>query len=82
MQLDQSLGVQRRLSPAAAIQASTLVPARLRGQDREFGSLDKGKLADVIAVARDPLADITALTQVDLVMKGGVIYKHGRQRIT
>ncbi len=44
------------------------------------GSLDKGKLADVIAVSRDPLADITALHRVDFVMKGGVIYKHGRRR--
>lgn len=70
------------LTPAAAIQASTLNPAKLLGQDKELGSLDQGKLADVIAVARDPLADITALRQVDFVMKGGVIYKHGRRRIT
>ena len=70
------------LTPAAAIYASTMNPAKLLGQDKELGSLDQGKLADVIAVARDPLADITALTQVDLVMKGGVIYKHGRRRIT
>jgi imidazolonepropionase-like amidohydrolase len=55
-------------------------PAKLLGRAHELGSLDKGKLADAIAVSRDPLADITALTQVDFVMKGGVIHKHGRRR--
>ncbi len=55
-------------------------PAKLLGRAHELGSLDKGKLADVIAVSRDPLADITALHRVDFVMKGGVIYKHGRRR--
>ena len=68
------------LSPAAAIHASTMNPAKLLGRAHELGSLDKGKLADVIAVSRDPLADITALHRVDFVMKGGVIYKHGRRR--
>jgi imidazolonepropionase-like amidohydrolase len=68
------------LSPAAAIYASTMNPAKLLGRADELGSLDKGKLADVIAVSRDPLADITALSQVDFVMKDGVIYKHGRRR--
>ncbi len=68
------------LSPAAAIYASTMNPAKLLGRAHELGSLDKGKLADVIAVSRDPLADITALRRVDFVMKGGVIYKHRRRR--
>jgi imidazolonepropionase-like amidohydrolase len=68
------------LTPAAAIHASTLNPATLLGRADDLGSLDDGKLADVIAVSRDPLADITALQQVDFVMKGGVIYKRTRQR--
>ncbi len=68
------------LSPAAAIYATTMNPAKLLGRADELGSLDKGKLADVIAVSRDPLADITALRQVDFGMKGGTIHKHGRRR--
>jgi imidazolonepropionase-like amidohydrolase len=43
------------------------------------GNLDKDKLPDAVAVSRDPLADITALHHVDFVMKGGMIYKHGRR---
>ncbi len=68
------------LTPAAALYASTMNPAKLLGRAGELGSLDKGKLADVIAVSRDPLADIAAVQQVDFVMKGGVVYKHARRR--
>ena len=68
------------LTPAAALYASTMNPAKLLGRADELGSLDKGKLADVIAVSRDPLADITAVQQVDFVMKGGVIHKQTRRR--
>jgi imidazolonepropionase-like amidohydrolase len=39
------------LTPAAAIYASTMNPAKLLGQDKELGSLDQGKLADVISPA-------------------------------
>ncbi len=68
------------LTPAAALYASTMNPAKLLGRADELGSLDKGKLADVIAVSRDPLADITAVRQVEFVMKGGVIHKQTRRR--
>jgi imidazolonepropionase-like amidohydrolase len=40
------------------------------------GSVEKGKFADMVAVAGDPLADITDLERVKFVMKGGVVYKH------
>jgi imidazolonepropionase-like amidohydrolase len=40
-----------------------------------LGSLEKGKLADLIALDRDPTKDITALRTVKLVMKGGKVYR-------
>jgi imidazolonepropionase-like amidohydrolase len=43
-------------------------------QDR-IGSIEKAKDADLIAVRGDPLADLTAMNRVDLVMKGGVFVK-------
>lgn len=64
------------LSPAAAITASTISPAGLLGQADHLGSLDVGKRADVIAVGRDPLDDITALQDVVFVMKDGAVHKH------
>jgi imidazolonepropionase-like amidohydrolase len=44
-------------------------------QDR-IGSLEKGKFADIIAVAGDPLTDITQLEKVRFVMKGGDVIKN------
>jgi len=39
------------------------------------GSIEVGKQGDIVAVAGDPLADVTVLEKVDFVMKGGVVYK-------
>jgi imidazolonepropionase-like amidohydrolase len=47
----------------------------LLGWDGEIGSLEASYLADVVAVAGDPLKDISALSNVSFVMKGGVVYK-------
>jgi len=65
------------MTPMAAIKSATSVAARLLGQDGEFGSIELGHLADIVAVQHDPLADITELERVSFVMKGGVIYKGG-----
>ena len=50
------------------------------GQADRLGSLEAGKCADVIAVPRDPLKDISVLKEVDFVMKDGQVYKHRRRR--
>jgi imidazolonepropionase-like amidohydrolase len=43
--------------------------------DKDLGSVEKGKIADLIAVAGDPLQNIAVLTDVRFVMKDGVVYK-------
>jgi imidazolonepropionase-like amidohydrolase len=60
------------------IRSQTLVAAELLGWQDRVGALEAGKLADLLAVDGDPLADITALERVKLVMKGGAIVKDGR----
>lgn len=61
--------------PAQAIRSATSVAAELMGVQEVTGTLEAGKYADIVAVAGDPLADITVLEKVDFVMKGGVVYK-------
>ena len=61
------------LSPMAAIRAATVNAARVLGIDRDVGTLEPGKRADVVAVSGDPLADVTALEHVAFVMKDGRI---------
>lgn len=68
------LYVQAGLTPLEAIQAATLVPARVMHLDAELGTLAPGKLADLIVVAADPLADIANLRRVRDVVTGGRVY--------
>ena len=58
-----------------AIHAATVSTAELFGIAEEAGSIEAGKLGDLIAVAGDPLTDITALREIDFVMKSGRIAK-------
>lgn len=64
------------LTPARAIQSGTMINAEVLGWQDQVGSIDKGKYADLIAVAGDPVTDITELQRVKFVMKGGKIIKN------
>ena len=66
--------VERGMTPLQAIRSATTVAAELIDVD-DRGRLAPGLLADVIAVAGDPLADIGATEQVRFVMKGGVVHR-------
>jgi imidazolonepropionase-like amidohydrolase len=63
------------LSNMESIVAGTLNGAKLLGWDKNLGSLQVGKWADIVAASGDPLADIHAMQNVVFVMKNGVIYK-------
>jgi imidazolonepropionase-like amidohydrolase len=69
------LMVQYGMSPLEALRAGTVNAARLLGWEGQIGALHAGYLADVVALAGDPLADIATLQKVDFVMKSGVVYK-------
>jgi len=68
------LYVQAGFTPLEAIQAATLVPARVMKKDKELGTIEAGKRADFILVNGDPLADIRALRRVRVVVTGGRAY--------
>ena len=64
------------MTPIDIIRAATINAADLlAGERAQFGVIEKGKFADLIAVPGDPLKDITELEKVNFVMKGGVVIK-------
>jgi imidazolonepropionase-like amidohydrolase len=64
------------MTPMQAIVCGTKVNAEILKKENEIGSVEVGKLADIIAVKGDPLKDITELQKVKFVMIGGKIIKH------
>jgi imidazolonepropionase-like amidohydrolase len=67
--------VRYGMSPMAAIKSATSVAAQLLDQSANLGTIEPGKVADIVAVKGNPLTDISELTRVSFVMKDGVIYK-------
>ena len=65
-------------TPMQAIRSATLSSAELIGREKEIGTLEPGKWADLIGVKADPLADVRALEDVSFVMKEGKVYKDVR----
>ena len=65
------------LRPIRALKAATSVAAELLGRD-DLGVLAPGKLADIVAMSGDPIADIAATATVDFVMKEGAVYRAPR----
>jgi imidazolonepropionase-like amidohydrolase len=71
------LMVDLGMSPIEALKSATANDAQLLGIGQKVGALEKGELADVIAVPGDPTADITATERVAFVMKEGKIIRQG-----
>jgi imidazolonepropionase-like amidohydrolase len=64
------------LTPVRALQGGTMINAEALGWQDQIGSIDKGKYADLVAVAGDPLTDITELQRVKFVMKSGKVIRN------
>jgi len=67
--------VQWGQSPIEALRSATILAAELLGMQDRIGSIAPGKLADLVAVGRNPLEDVSSLEHVTFVMKEGVVYK-------
>ena len=61
------------MTPMQAIHSATRAAADLLGMSDQLGTLEAGKLADIVAVPGNPLADITAMERVTFVMKDGAV---------
>jgi imidazolonepropionase-like amidohydrolase len=67
--------VQYGMTPMQAIRSATSMASEMLGWKDKVGTLEVGKWADIVAVSGDPLKNITELSRVKFVMKGGVVYK-------
>ena len=63
------------MTPVQALHSATSSAAELLGMQDKLGTIEAGKLADIVAVPGDPMADVTLLEKVDFVMKGGAVYR-------
>jgi imidazolonepropionase-like amidohydrolase len=67
--------VEWGMTPMEAVQAATSIAARYMGWEDRVGAVEPGLLGDLIAVKGNPLEDISQLEQVDVVVKGGLLFK-------
>ena len=67
--------IEAGMKPMDAIKSATINAATLLGMQDNLGSIEAGKLADIVAVDGDPLKDPQAFGHVAFVMKDGVVYK-------
>ena len=70
--------VRHGMTPMQAVRSATIVSAELLRASDDLGSVEPGKFADLVAVAGDPLDDISVLEDVAFVMKGGEVVKDAR----
>ncbi|QJR13321.1 metal-dependent hydrolase family protein [Usitatibacter palustris] len=67
--------VEGGMPPLEAIRAATLYGATVMGLEKDLGTLEPGKIADIVAVPGDPVKEIAVMSRVSFVMKDGVRYK-------
>ena len=66
--------VENGMSEMKAIQSATMETAKLLRIEDKLGSIEEGKLADIIAVKGNPLDDISILENIEVIIKDGVVY--------
>ncbi|MDB5672188.1 MAG: amidohydrolase [Alphaproteobacteria bacterium] len=74
LQREIELYTMAGISPAEALGMATLGSALYLRQDHDTGTIERGKLADLVLVAGDPTKDIKAIKRPQMVMKGGILY--------
>ena len=67
------------MTPVQALRSATSVAADLIGWNADVGTIEKGKFADFVAVSGDPLTDITEMSRITFVMKGGQVVRDDRK---
>ena len=68
--------VEAGMTPLQALRSATIGSATMLRAEREIGSLEVGKYADILAINGDPLKNISALRNITMIMKGGTVYRN------
>lgn len=76
--LEMELMVEAGLKPADVIRAATINAARMIGREKEQGTIETGKVADLLILDANPLDNIGAVRRIYRVVKGGVVYDPAR----
>jgi imidazolonepropionase-like amidohydrolase len=63
------------LAPLEAIRSATYEAARTIGIEKSYGTMEAGKIADIVILRDDPSSDIRRTTSIAAVVKGGVVYQ-------
>ena len=71
---EMELYVEAGFTPMEALQAATVVPARVMGLEKESGTLEVGKRADLAILGANPLENISNIRRVETVIQGGAVY--------
>jgi len=71
---EMELYVEAGFTPMEALQAATLIPARAMRMDKEVGTLEPGKRADLVVLGANPLDNISNIRKTERVMQAGVFY--------
>ena len=77
-QVEMELMVEAGLTPAQTIAAATINAARMIGREKEQGSVEAGKLADLLILDANPRDDIRSIRRIHRVVKGGLVYEPAR----
>jgi imidazolonepropionase-like amidohydrolase len=73
--------VERGMKAMDAIRSATSVAARYMGWEEDVGAIEEGRFGDLIAVEGDPLEDVTVLEKVQVVVKGGLVFRAPRDLV-
>jgi imidazolonepropionase-like amidohydrolase len=79
--LDVELGLMVKragMTAADAIRSATLIGARTIGRDKDMGTIEVGKLANLVVLDKDPLKDISSIRSVYITIKNGIRYPRSK----
>jgi imidazolonepropionase-like amidohydrolase len=79
--LDEELGLMVKragMTAADAIRSASLIGARTIGRDKDMGTIQVGKLANLVVLDKDPLKDISSIRSVYMTVKNGIRYPHSK----